>query len=160
MAACRFLNVLLGLSALPDGVVTFEIRIHLAGVVGLYIIGVTWFARTEEGRSSPRHLLAASTVLLLSLVAALALKARLSAGSGTAAFPYLLVLFGFIVGRPAARAVTSPGPREVQIAVKRCILGLVGLDAVLATAFIGLPGLAILLLLPPALLLGKWVYST
>ena len=28
------------------------------------------------------------------------------------------------------------------------------------TAFVGLPGLAILLLLPPALYLGKWVYST
>ena len=45
-------------------------------------------------------------------------------------------------------------------AVKRAILGLVVLDAVLATAFVGLPGLAILLLLPPAMLLGKWVYST
>jgi 4-hydroxybenzoate polyprenyltransferase len=40
------------------------------------------------------------------------------------------------------------------------VLGLVGLDAVLATAFAGLPGLVIVLLLPPALLIGKWVYST
>ena len=65
-----------------------------------------------------------------------------------------------IVGRPVARAVAKPGAREVQAAVKRCVLGLVFLDAVLATAFVGLPGLLILLLLPPALLLGKWVYST
>jgi len=56
--------------------------------------------------------------------------------------------------------VASPGPREVQAAVKRCVLGLVALDAVLAAAFVGLPGLAILLLLPPALVIGKWVYST
>lgn len=160
MACCRFLNVLLGLSALPDGVLPVETRLHLAGVVGVYIVGVTWFARTEEGRSSPRHLLAASTVLVISLVLAMALKARLPVGTGTVAFPYLLVLFGFVVGRPAARAVATPGPREVQAAVKRCILGLVGLDAVLATAFVGVPGLGILLLLPPALLIGKWVYST
>jgi 4-hydroxybenzoate polyprenyltransferase len=76
------------------------------------------------------------------------------------AFPYLLVAFGFLVGVPISRAVRKPGPREVQAAIKRCVLGLVALDAVLGTAFVGLPGLAILLLLPPALTLGKWVYST
>jgi 4-hydroxybenzoate polyprenyltransferase len=48
----------------------------------------------------------------------------------------------------------------VQTAVKRCVLGLAALDAVLATAFVGVPGLLLLLLLPPALALGKWVYST
>ena len=160
MASCRFLNVLLGLSMLPETALDLETRLHLAGVVGVYIIGVTWFARTEEGRSSTRHLFLAACVLALSLVLALALKARLVPGSGTVAFPYLLVLFGFRIGLPVARAVSSPGPREVQIAVKRCVLGLVFLDAVLATAFVGLPGLLILLLLPPALVLGKWVYST
>jgi hypothetical protein len=44
--------------------------------------------------------------------------------------------------------------------VKRCVLGLVALDAVLAASFAGLPALLILLLLPPAFVLGKWVYST
>ena len=82
------------------------------------------------------------------------------AESGTVLFPYLLVAFGFLVGLPIARAVRRPGPKEVQAAVKRCVLGLVALDAVLATAFLGAPGLLILFLLPPALLLGKWVYST
>lgn len=160
MASCRFLNVLFGLSVVPESALDAGSRLHLAGVVGVYIVGVTWFARTEEGRSSRRHLSAAAVVMALSLALALALKANLPPGSGTVAFPYLVVLLGFVVGRPVARAVASPGPREVQAAVKRCILGLVALDAVLATAFVGLPGLAILLLLPPALVLGKWVYST
>ncbi|WP_439629639.1 UbiA family prenyltransferase [Gemmata sp.] len=160
MASCRFLNVLLGLSMVPDAALDLETRLHLAGVVGVYIVGVTWFARTEEGRSSPRHLFAAAGVLVVSLILALALKARLPLDSGTVAFPYLVVLFGFYIGRPVARAVSTPGPREVQAAVKRCVLGLVVLDAVLATAFVGLPGLLILLLLPPALVIGKWVYST
>lgn len=160
MAVCRFLNVLFGLAVVPGELLDNGLRIHLAGVVGVYIVGVTWFARTEEGRSSPRHLLAASSVIAASLFLALTLRARLPADSGTVLFPYLLVLFGFAVGRPVARAVATPGPRQVQAAVKRCVLGLVGLDAVLATAFVGIPGLAILLLLPPALVLGKWVYST
>ena len=160
MASCRFLNVLLGLSIVPDSALDAGLRIHLAGVVGVYIVGVTWFARTEEGRSRRRELTAAAGIIALALVLALVLKAKLPAGTGTFLFPYLLVLFGFFVGRPVARAIASPGPREVQTAVKRCVLGLVGLDAVLATAFVGLPGLAILLLLPPAFVLGKWIYST
>ncbi|HSQ57699.1 MAG TPA: UbiA family prenyltransferase [Gemmata sp.] len=160
MASCRFLNVLLGLSLIPESALNMEMRLHIAGVVGIYIVGVTWFARTEEGRSDRRQLLAAAGVIALSLVFALILRAKLPPSTGTVFFPYLLVLFGFVVGRPVARALSSPGPKEVQAAVKRCVLGLVGLDAVLATAFVGLPGLLILLLLPPALAIGKWVYST
>lgn len=160
MAACRFLNVLMGLTQVPDDALDDALRVHLAGVVGVYIVGVTWFARTEEGRSSDRHLLAASCVIGLSLALAVWFRARLPAGLGTVAFPYLLVAFGFWVGVPLARAVRHPGPKEVQTAVKRCVLGLIGLDAVLATALVGLPGLLVLLLLPPALWLGKWVYST
>jgi len=161
MASCRFINVLLGLSAIPDNVLPVGLRLHLAGVVGIYIVGVTWFARTEEGRSDPRQLLAAAIVIGLSLVFALVLRARVGIDQpGAFLFPYLLVGFGFLVGVPLVRAVRRPGPKEVQAAVKRCVLGLVALDAVLATAFLGAPGLLILLLLPPALVLGKWVYST
>jgi 4-hydroxybenzoate polyprenyltransferase len=161
MAGCRFLNVLLGLSALPDDALSAGVRVHLAGVVGLYIVGVTWFARAEEGDSNRRQLIAAAGVIGLSLVAALLVRWRVNLdGPGGFLFPYLLVGFGFLVGLPVARAVRRPGPREVQSAVKRCVLGLVALDAVLATAFLGAPGLLVLLLLPPALVLGKWVYST
>jgi 4-hydroxybenzoate polyprenyltransferase len=160
MASCRFLNVLLGLSAIPESALDVEMRLHLAGVVGVYIVGVTWFARTEEGKSNRSQLLAAAGVIALSLALALILRAKLPSDSGTVLFPYLIVVFGFVIGRPVARAVSSPGPREVQTAVKRCVLGLVVLDAVLAAAFVGLAGLLILLLLPPALVIGKWVYST
>jgi 4-hydroxybenzoate polyprenyltransferase len=39
-------------------------------------------------------------------------------------------------------------------------MGLVILDAALATALGGILGLAILILLLPALYLGRWIYST
>src|SRR4029079_14673709 len=45
MGACRFLNVLLGLSG--AGKPLTGAGIHLAFAVGLYIVGVTWLARTE-----------------------------------------------------------------------------------------------------------------
>ncbi|MDY3551197.1 UbiA family prenyltransferase [Gemmata sp. JC717] len=160
MAACRFLNVLLGLSLIPEDALDIEKRVHLAGVVGVYIVGVTWFARTEEGTSRKRDLSLAAGVMFVALVLALLLRAKIPAPLGTVAFPYLLVAFGFLIGLPVAHAIGAPGARNVQRAVKRCVLGLVVLDAVLATMFIGLPGLLLLLLLPTALWLGKWVYST
>src|SRR5579883_3194917 len=45
MGLCRFLNVLLGVSAAGD--LLWPRGPHVALVVGLYIVGVTWFARTE-----------------------------------------------------------------------------------------------------------------
>jgi len=162
MAACRFLNVLMGLSAIPPELLTDERRVHIAGVIGVYILGVTWFARTEASESNRWHLRGAASVIAVSLALALVLRSRVSDLTGPAMFlfPYLLAAFAFYVGLPLAKAIARPGPREVQAAIKQCVLGLVALDAVLATAFIGAPGLLILLLLPPALIIGKWVYST
>lgn len=162
MASCRFLNVLLGLTAIPEDALNWGMRVHTAGVVGVYIVGVTWFARTEATASRRWHLLGAAGVMGLALALALGLRARLPSSPGPLAvlFPYLVVAFGFAIGLPISRAVRRPEPKEVQAAVKRCVLGLVALDAVLATAFIGVPGLLILLLLPPAIVIGKWVYST
>jgi 4-hydroxybenzoate polyprenyltransferase len=159
MGLCRFLNVILGLSAAASAFAP-EWGLHLAGVVGLYIVGVTWFARTEEGMSKPTHLLAAFGVMLVSLGLAITVPVHLPEGTVTPFYPYLVVAFGFWILGPIVTAVRQPTPRNVQLGVKRCILGLVLLDAVLATAFVGPPGLAIGLLLLPARWLGQWVYST
>ena len=160
MGLCRFLNVVMGLAtvnvlSLPEG-----LPWHLAGVIGLYIVGVTWFARTEERVSRKWPLILAATVIALSLVLGLFVPLHFPPDTAPIYFPYLLILFGIVIGVSLIRAIRVPEPRYVQAAIKRCILGLVVLDAVLATAFVGWPGLLILLLLPPGLLLGKWVYST
>ncbi|MCZ2344007.1 MAG: UbiA family prenyltransferase [Bacteroidales bacterium] len=160
MGFCRFLNVLLGMSVGGVPILADPLYVHLASVVGLYIVGVTWFARTEEVDSNRIHLLLASSVMALSLMLAVILPVHLPLGKTAWLFLYLLVLFGFRIGIPIASAIRRRDPKSVQVAVKRCILGLVALDAVLATAFIGWPGLSILLLLIPARFLGRWVYST
>ena len=168
MGACRFCNILLGLSA--GG----EIKpwgYALALSIGVYIVGVTWFAKTEARLSKQTTLLAAALVmaggLFLALaVPALALEMPFDASSAlppvtpSAAFPYLLATFGFYVGLKVIPAVNDPKPTRVQPAVKRAVLGLVFLDAILATALVGLAGLAIILLLIPAYILGRWIYST
>lgn len=155
MGLCRFLNVLMGfaLGNIVDG-------FYLAAVVGIYVVGVTWFARTEARQSSQSMLSAAATVMLFALFLALPIPAWLPMGASSPLFPYLLVMLGFLVGVPVCRALTQPAPGTVQAAVKRAIMGLIVLDAVLATALAGNLGLLILLLLPPALYLGRWIYST
>ncbi len=160
MGACRFLNVLLGLSAAPADAVPWGLRLHLAAVVGLYIVGVTWFARTEARRSESAVLRRAAAVMAAALLLGLPLPLHFAEPVTSPLFPYLLVGFGFWVGLPAERAWAKPEPARVQAAVKRAVLGLIALDAVLATAVAGTAGLALLLMLPPALALGRWIYST
>ncbi|HEV3144627.1 MAG TPA: UbiA family prenyltransferase [Gemmataceae bacterium] len=160
MAACRFLNVLLGLSLASVADVPWTLRLHLATAVGLYIVSVTWFARQEAGRSQPAQLIGASVFVVLALLLALVMPVYQPPGSVIPIYPYLLVAFGFYLGLAAYRAIRQPEPKHVQAAVKRAILGLVMLDAILCTPEAGWWGLLIMLLLPPALLLGKWVYST
>jgi UbiA prenyltransferase family len=160
MALCRFLNVLLGLSLADATALPLATRIHLALTIGVYIVGVTWFARTEEKRSDPKVLIRAALVMLAAALLALAVATRVPPGTSSSLFPYLLVVFGFWVGGPVLRAVRKPTPDRVQAGVKRSIFGLVVLDALLASVFVGTWGLLLVLLLPPALLLGKWVYST
>ena len=75
-------------------------------------------------------------------------------------FPYLLVAFAVYLALAVFPAIKRPVPERVQRAVKRSVLGLVLLDAILATALVGVAGLALAILLVPAMFLGKWVYST
>jgi 4-hydroxybenzoate polyprenyltransferase len=161
MGACRFLNVLLGLSG--TGTIPRPQALLLALVVGVYIVGVTWFARTEARQSSQEVLTGAAAVMAAGLVLALAVPGHREPGQTTSwLFPYLLVVLGFAVGLPVCRAIAVPSPARVQEAVKRSLMGLIALDALLASALAGTAGLVILLLLAPSLYLARrrWMYAT
>jgi 4-hydroxybenzoate polyprenyltransferase len=156
MGACRFLNVLLGLSV--SGTAPGGQAIHLALVVGLYIVGVTWFARTEARESNQRALGGAAAVMMTALALAIPLADREFRQPGQTSSPlflYLLVALGFFIGLPIWRALAVPAPSRVQAAVKRSLMGLIVLDAVLAIALAGTQGLVILVLLAPSLYLAR-----
>src|SRR5205807_10637712 len=99
MGACRFLNVLLGLSLTPQPDSTHAV--YLALIVGVYIIGVTWFARTEARASSQAALGGAALVMLAGLLLALPLPVLLAESpwlhDTSPLFLYLLVGFGFFL---------------------------------------------------------------
>ena len=156
MGGCRSLNVGLGLSA---GVPDARLAAALMLIVGVYIAGVTLFARTEESTSDRRPLRLAVGICAIAGVGA-ALLPVLDPGVNFRLYPYLLAAWAVWVGGPVAAALREPSPKVVQRAVKRLIFGLVPLDAVLAAGTGGGGGLLILLLLVPAVLLGRRVYST
>jgi 4-hydroxybenzoate polyprenyltransferase len=162
MGLCRFLNILLGLSVIGDFPPGWGFL--LAAVVGIYVAGVTLFARSEAQASDPNDLRTAAAVIGASLLLALAVpalaQARAADVSTSFFFPYLLVAFAFYLGLGVVPAIRSPSAGKVQSAVKRAILGLVLLDALLASSLVGTVGLLLGLLLLPGIYLGRWVYST
>ncbi len=182
MGACRFLNVLLGMSAAPEIVGSESLlvgynaaQLLVAGGIGLYIVGVTWFARTEvEAQSSPAQLFAATWVMLggVLLLAAypsapgappLQLVAMRLGGelSPAAMWWVLLTMVALpVVGRCMA-AAANPAPHLMQMAIKRSIFSLIVFDAAITLAAAGpWAAIVVLALLLPTLVLGTWIYST
>jgi 4-hydroxybenzoate polyprenyltransferase len=82
MGLCRFLNVLLGLS-LGGEDTPWPLRLHLAAVVGIYIVGVTWFARKEAETSRAAALRGAAAVMLCALALTLPLPLQRPPGSAS-----------------------------------------------------------------------------
>jgi 4-hydroxybenzoate polyprenyltransferase len=161
MGGCRLGNVLLGVAG-AGGALDAQ-AVHLAIIVGVYVAGITWFARTEARESRQAELLGAAGVMLAGLLLALPLPLFLREQQQTSwAFLYLLVGFGFFIGLPASQAIAVPKPSMVQRAVKTALFGLVLLDAILATALAGWLGLLLLVLALPSLYLSRlrWLYAT
>lgn len=166
MGACRLLNVLLGMSVGPAAMGTIVLgygrgELLAAAGIGTYVVGVTWFARSEASVSR--------TVVLLSAMAIMAVGVGLLGGSALylplqfdrQLFWVLLALLMVTVLRRCGVAAVDPVPERVQAAVKHSILSLIWLDAATTLAVAGpAAGVAVAALLIPALLLGRWVYST
>jgi hypothetical protein len=74
----------------------------------------------------------------------------------------LLSLLGVTIVRRSLAAAFNGSPPVVQGAVKHAILSIIMLDAAVCLASAEIPVYAIIVvaLLGPALLLGRWVYST
>ncbi|HEY4312007.1 MAG TPA: UbiA family prenyltransferase [Pirellulales bacterium] len=170
MGSCRTLNILLGASTAAGPWHT--IHYVVAAGLGVYITGVTWFARTEARVSNRMSLGLASVVMAAGLALVAYFPSMIDDALPVGWAPrYALeigerwyVLWGLlallILRRPVA-AIAEPIPKRVQLAVKECILSLVVIDAVACYAVRGVPwAIVILLLLLPTLFLGRWIYST
>jgi 4-hydroxybenzoate polyprenyltransferase len=179
MGSCRFLNLLLGAST--AAVVGDDMsrlgysmaELTVAAGLGIYIAGVTLFARTEAKTSNRSNLTTATVIMVFGIVTVLTfpnrldpnLMQQLDKGSVPLLPPkYWMTLLGLIgltiVGR-CVFAIANPDPRNVQLAVKNAILSLISLNAAIVLQVGGMwYALGVFALVIPAMLLGRWVYST
>jgi 4-hydroxybenzoate polyprenyltransferase len=163
MGACRTGNVLLGASAVGS---LFEFasqsRWPIAACLGVYIAGVTLFAR-QEATTSGRIALTVAAGVINSGVVGLALYVNTNAllGHRLSAMGILAMIL-FTLDRRLAVAIAEPSPQHVQLTIKVLLLSLVMLDATLIFAFNGQVELAMgtVALLIPAIGLSRMISMT
>ncbi|NLE38516.1 MAG: UbiA family prenyltransferase [Pirellulaceae bacterium] len=166
LGACRFLNVLLGMSVV-------ELTINLtpiAAVIGLYIVGVSIMARREadvdDSGTVARGPIVLGMALSIAAVASLAwLPDWLHEQQPILVRPGHWQAFVLVMSLLAAwrflRALVDPRPGVVQGTVGQGIAALIVLDAGITLAVAGIgPGLAVLALIVPNTLLRRWFYQT
>src|SRR4051812_43002273 len=163
MGECRMLNVLLGMSLMliPWG----KAEVLIAIGIGVYIMGVTIFARTDA-RITTRTRLAAGVSVLISGMAILAAVPWLTVDRPPMAVIhpgwYLLwAALALIIGRRCIMAIFEPSPQRVQTAVRHCVHSIIVLDAAVCVGYAS-PywGFAVLSLLLPTTLLTMWLNAT
>lgn len=151
MGFCRFLNLLLGVSAVPA---LLGERLTLALLLMAHVAAVTVLSRGEVAGGKG----AGPIVVLAELgLVALCMTALRTAGLLTdVSYVAFLAAFLLVVGVPTIRAYRNPTAAHIGRAVKWGVLGLVLLDASFAAAFAGpLGGLAVAALLAPSIITAR-----
>jgi 4-hydroxybenzoate polyprenyltransferase len=205
MGLCRSLNVLLGMSDVPGAIwlppvlgfhppgaaPAWRLGTMAAAAIGLYVMGITRFARSEATRQARPAVLSVTLGFNLGLLLLAMIPDTLAAGNGGAAalapagaLPHWMRA-EWMAGRAAIpadhyytaagiwlavalvtngfvwRALADMEPAKVQQAVKACIVSIIGLDAAVVAFVNGpVPACAVLALIMPSLIFGRWVYST
>jgi 4-hydroxybenzoate polyprenyltransferase len=173
MGACRALNVLLGMSLGPlaTEVASPYVRFGTMGAtllalgMGIYVVGVTVFARTEA-RASSRGRLVAGLIGLLAGMAMLASVPTLTNYRpplvvGRTGWYLLWIVLAMITGRRCVLPILDPSPQRVQTAVRHCVQSIIILDAAVTVGYAGpFWGLTVLALIFPTVLLAQWLKAT
>jgi 4-hydroxybenzoate polyprenyltransferase len=159
MGACRALNILLGMSV---ATIPWDPSCWLiAGAIGLYITGVTLFAR-KEAIGGNRVRLVGGIVLMVAGILILAHLPELrSISISPDRWRLFIVVLATLVAMQCRRAIFEPIPQRIQQAVRASLFSLVLIDASVVVALRS-PGygLVVLSLLVPSIILSRWIPSS
>lgn len=151
MSLCRAGNLMLGISVFTE---TLSSAWMLAVFPLLYIGSITLISQGEVGGGNKRHLRLA--IVGYTLVFAMLIALKLVYPVNIVRMLPFLGLFGIMVFPPLFKAYKQPDAVHIRAAVKAGVISLILLNASIAAGFAGpIYGLAVLLLLPISLLLGK-----
>ncbi len=160
MGLCRGLNLLLGASTIPLAQLQKHAVIASAIALAVYIVGVTWFSRSEAGSSSRKGMIWGLTLILL----ALAVQAWNVTQAGASersinGSRLVFLLIGLNLTARAAGVITRPHPGRIQKTVGLMLMSLIFLDANLTFGLTGDARLSVLIimLVAPASLLRRFI---
>jgi 4-hydroxybenzoate polyprenyltransferase len=163
MGGCRTLNVLLGASG-TAAMLWNGPQVWIAAAMGLYVAGITWFARREAVTSSRSQLVGAAMLVHCGILSLLVTMLRFSgqATSQSIGAALLLALVVAFIDFRLAPAVRNPTPSNVQRGVKQMLLAIVLLDATMVFWASGdiVIAFGTALLIIPAATLGRFIFIT
>jgi len=150
MGLCRGLNLLLGISLLPEAL---QQHAYLAVVPVIYIAAITMISQGEVRGGKSIKMLLAAVLYLIVLASILYVSIVHRNGIYTIFF---LAFFAILIYPPLVKAFNNPLGKNIGKAVKAGVLALIVMNASWAAAFGGLySALLILLLLPVSILLAR-----
>ncbi len=167
MGACRALNASLGVwlgSSTGNTPTPLFLTFTVAFGVLLYVTGLTMFARNEAATNRRMPLIGASLLSGVALSWLAGASLELGGLAGGLSNTRWLVLWGVIallIARRYVAAILQPTPKHIQAAVGNAIQSIILIDAALAWGYVG-PywGLAIFALLPPTMLMARFIRQT
>ena len=164
MGLCRTLNVILGVA-----VVAMPLErgfLLAAAAIGVYVTGVTWFARREAEYSNPLQLGLATTIMasgitLLIWLPQVSDRAMPALRDSPQRWYMLVGILGALIVWRCLKAIVEPTPHMVRMAVTQCVMSIIMLDAVACYAVRDVYwASSILLLFVPAMLFSRWIEVT
>ncbi|GAB3314313.1 UbiA family prenyltransferase [Larkinella ripae] len=150
MGLCRGLNLVLGISILPDQVPVWA---SLGVIPIVYIAAITMISRGEVHGGNAGILRIAGLLygLVIGCIGAIAQQQN---QLGTA-IPFL-ILFGYFIFPPLWQAIREPTGRNIGMAVKAGVLSLIVMNAAWVAAFASFPlAMLVICLLPLSRLLAN-----
>ena len=131
MGLCRTLNLLLGATAVVD-FSAWEVHPQLivAAIIGIYVAGVTVFARSEAVQSGRGPLIFGFSLCLLALFGWGVIAAYWAPASVVRIAVIMLLLITFQLSRKAIPAIQSGAPEQVQQTIRIMLLSIAMLEAI------------------------------
>lgn len=176
MGACRCFNILLGASSagIRFGAVWQMPQLWVALCMGIYITGVTWFARQEAVQNRRGPLIGGLVTINLGLIglamwfadwtSELGIFFAPGAVANPAGVLFLWLVIALTINRRAISAIMNPVPERIQPTIGSMLLSVIVIDAAVIYYKLGDPGLpyvfGTLALLVPAVLLRRWIPLT
>jgi hypothetical protein len=172
MGGCRSLNWLLGMTAAGGPAAPHDWLVPIG--MGLYVAGITLFARDEAGRSRA-GMLALATVVMIAGLATVAAQPWLAAqvrtgehwnvggpwlaGGRLSMWLLLWTILGTSIIARAMTAIVDPSPGRVRMAVGNAIMSIITLDAAVVLAACGEQWAIVVLMLLGVFLAGRRLVS-